>query len=217
MSTLDLKQTVTADMTLVNLLAIGAVFVVLLLSFKSLSLPVMLVLAIEGAIWINLSVPYFMGSPIFYLAYLITSSIQLGATVDYAILMTDRYLENRQRMDRKDAVVETISAVTVSILTSGLTLTVVGFLLGYLSTHGLLSQLGMFLGRGTICSMLIVLLVLPGMLYLLDGLILRTTRNLVLYDPKKGAATHEPHEEALVPAADADAADDVPVSGERGE
>ena len=211
MSTLDLKQTVTADMTLVNLLAIGAVFVVLLLSFKSLSLPVMLVLAIEGAIWINLSVPYFMGSPIFYLAYLIISSIQLGATVDYAILMTDRYLENRQRMDRKDAVVETISAVTVSILTSGLTLTVVGFLLGYLSTHGLLSQLGMFLGRGTICSMLIVLLVLPGMLYLLDGLILHTTRNLVLYDPKEGAATHEPHKEALVPAAD------VPVSGERGE
>ncbi|MGN0794918.1 MAG: MMPL family transporter, partial [Aristaeellaceae bacterium] len=216
-STLDLKQTVTADMTLVNLLAIGAVFVVLLLSFKSLSLPVLLVLAIEGAIWINLSVPYFMGSSIFYLAYLIISSIQLGATVDYAILMTDRYLENRQHMDRKDAVVETISAVTVSILTSGLTLTVVGFLLGFISTHGLLSQLGMFLGRGTVCSMLIVLLVLPGMLYLLDGFILRTTRGIVFFDPKKGAATHEPHEEAILPDPEYDADDAVSVPGECGE
>ncbi|MGN1019406.1 MAG: MMPL family transporter, partial [Aristaeellaceae bacterium] len=186
-STLDLKETVTSDMTLVNLLAIGAVFVVLLLSFRSLSLPVILVLAIENAIWINLSIPYFRGQTIFYLSYLIISSIQLGATVDYAILFTDRYLENRRTMARREAIIETVSAVTVSVLTSGLTLTVVGFLLGYISTHGLLSQLGMFLGVGTICSMLIVLLALPGLLYLLDDLIRRTTRGAVFYGEGKGA------------------------------
>ncbi|MGN0763299.1 MAG: MMPL family transporter, partial [Aristaeellaceae bacterium] len=216
-STLDLKQTVTNDMTLVNLLAIGAVFVVLLASFRSLSLPVILVLAIENAIWINLSIPYFRGQTIFYLSYLIISSIQLGATVDYAILFTDRYLENRRSMDRREAIVQTVSAVTVSVLTSGLTLTVVGFLLGYISTHGLLSQLGMFLGVGTICSMMIVLLALPGLLYLLDGVIQRTTRGAVFFDPKKGVMQREPHEESPVDADVPDAPCDALPSGEGGE
>lgn len=199
-STLDLKTTVTADMTRVNLIAIGAVFIVLLLSFKSLSLPVILVLAIENAIWINLSIPYFRSQVIFYLAYLIISSIQLGATVDYAILFTDRYLEYRRRMEKKDAIIQTVSAVTVSVLTSGLTLTVVGFLLGYISTHGLLSQLGMFLGVGTICSMTIVLLVLPGLLFTLDGIIERTTRGAVFFKPTqepKGAEKHATHQENM--------------------
>lgn len=177
-STQDLMQTITADMTKVNLIAIGAVFIVLLFSFKSISLPVILVLGIETAIWINLSIPYFAGQTIFYISYLIISSIQLGATVDYAILFTDRYLEFRGHMNRKEAIIQTVSAVTVSILTSGLTLTIVGFLLGYISTHGILSQLGMFLGKGTLCSLLIVFFVLPGLLYLFDGVIQRTTRNL---------------------------------------
>ena len=184
-STEDLMGTVTADMGKVNLLAIAAVFVVLLLSMKSVSLPVILVLAIETAIWINLSLPYFFDRMIFYIAYLIISSIQLGATVDYAILFTDRYLEHRRTMGKRDAIVSTVSAVTASILTSGMTLTVVGFLLGYLSTHGLLSQLGMFLGKGTLCSLAIVFFVLPGLLYLLDGLIRRTTLGLKLAPAKK--------------------------------
>ena len=185
-STEDLMATVTSDMLLVNLVAIAAVFVTLLISLKSVSLPAILVLAIETAIWINLSVPYFAGQTIFYISYLIISSIQLGATVDYAILFTDRYLDCRRTMGRREAVISTVSAVTVSILTSGLTLTVVGFLLGYISTHGLLSQLGMFLGRGTLCSMTVVLFVLPGLLYLLDGLIRRTSRGLDLAPAKGG-------------------------------
>jgi len=172
-STYDLMETVTADMVKVNLIAIGAVFVVLLFTMKSVSLPVILVLTIETAIWINLSIPYYMGAPLFYIAYLIISSIQLGATVDYAILFTERYKENRENFDKKQSVVETISNVTVSVLTSGITLTVVGFLLGMVSTHGLLSQLGYLLGRGTICSLLSVLFVLPGFLYLADPLFMR--------------------------------------------
>ena len=151
-----------------NLVAIGAVFLVLLLTLKSAVLPIILVLSIETAIWINLSIPYFTDSTIFYIAYLIISSIQLGATVDYAILFTDRYKEYRQEIGKKDAVVNTISSVTISILTSGLVSTVVGFLLGFISTHGLLSQLGFFLGRGTICSLIIVLFVLPGLLCIFD-------------------------------------------------
>lgn len=172
-STYDLMDTVTADMVKVNLVAIGAVFLVLLLTMKSVVLPVILVLSIETAIWINLSIPYFTDQTIFYIAYLIISSIQLGATVDYAILFTDRYKEMRQTYAKKEAIVQTISAVAVSVLTSASVLTVVGFLLGIFSTHGLLSQLGYFLGKGTLCSLAIVLFVLPGLLYLFDKLIVK--------------------------------------------
>lgn len=172
-STCDLMDTVTADMVKVNLVAIAAVFIVLMLSLRSISLPVILVLSIETAIWLNLAIPYFMGSTIFYIAYLIISSIQLGATVDYAILMTDRYKENRQTLGKKEAVVETVSDVTLSILTSGSVLTVVGLLLGYVSSNQLLAQLGIFIGRGAILSLSIVLLVLPGLLYLFDRLVIR--------------------------------------------
>lgn len=173
-STYDLMDTVTADMVKVNLTAIAAVFIVLLLTMKSVTLPVILVLSIETAIWMNLSCPYFMGQTIFYIAYLIISSIQLGATVDYAILMTDRYKENRLSFPKKEAVRQTISDVTVSILTSGSVLTVVGLLLGYISTNQLLAQLGIFVGRGAIFSLTIVLLVLPGLLLLFDKLITGT-------------------------------------------
>ncbi len=178
-STYDLMDTITADMTKVNLVAIGAVFVVLLLTLRSFILPVILVLSIETAIWINLSVPYFTDSKIFYIAYLIISSIQLGATVDYAILMTERYKEYRQTLNKKDAIVNTLSAVTVSILTSGSVLTVVGFLLGIISTHGLLSQLGYFLGKGTLCSLAIVLFALPGLLYLCDRTFIKSKNNVI--------------------------------------
>ena len=172
-STEDLMTTVKADMVKVNILAIVAVFVVLLLTMRSIVLPVILVLTIETAIWINLSFPYYMGTTLFYIAYLIISSIQLGATVDYAILFTDRYRENRQKLGKKESMVETISNVTVSILTSGLVLTVVGFLLGMISTHGLLAQLGILIGRGSVCSMISVLFILPGFLYLCDRLIIK--------------------------------------------
>ena len=148
--------------------SIAAVFIVLLFSFKSISLPVILVLAIKSGIWINTAIPYFTGQSVFYISYLIITSIRLGATVDYAILFTDRYTEFRRSLPKKEAVVQTVSSVTVSILTSGLALTVVGFLLGYISTHGLLRQMGFFLGRGA----------LPGMLYLLDGLIERITKGV---------------------------------------
>ena len=174
-STYDLMDTVTADMAEVNGIAIGAVFLVLLLTMKSISLPVLLVLGIETAIWINLAIPYFTDQSIFYIAYLIISSVQLGATVDYAILFTDRYLTERRRMSRKEAVQEIISSCTVSVLTSGSVLTAVGFLMGFVSTHGLLAQLGMLLGQGTLCSIIVVLFVLPGLLVLFDGLIQKTT------------------------------------------
>ena len=183
-STYDLMDTITSDMTKVNLVAIGAVFIVLLLTLRSVVLPVLLVLGIETAIWINLSIPYFMGQTIFYIAYLIISSIQLGATVDYAILMTERYREMRQIYDKREAVTHTLSAVSVSILTSGSVLTVVGFLLGIISSHGLLSQLGFFLGKGTLCSLIIVFFVLPGMLYIFDRTFIKKKKTMTQIDER---------------------------------
>ncbi len=169
-STYDLMDTITTDTLKVNLIAIAAVFVVLLLSEKSIVLPIILVLAIETAIWINLSIPYFTSSYVFYIAYLIISSIQLGATVDYAILFSDRYREMRQLYDKKASIINTVSSTTKSLLTSGTVMTVVGFLLGGISTHGVLSQLGTFLGRGSLLSLFIVLFVLPGLIYIFDFL-----------------------------------------------
>ena len=168
-STYDLMDTITADMLWVNLLAIGAVFLVLLVTMRSLILPVLLVLGIETAIWLNLAVPYFAGNPIFYIAYLIISAIQLGATVDYAILMADRYIENRAFLEKKEAVVQTVSHVTVSILTSGSVMVVVGILMDLMSSNRLLGQLGLLIGRGAAFSLIIVFFVLPGLLYLTDG------------------------------------------------
>ena len=175
-STYDLMDTITADMAKVNLLAIGAVFLVLLLTMRSVVLPFILVLGIETAIWINLAIPYFEGSSIFYIAYLIISSIQLGSTVDYAILMTDRYRENRQVLGKSAALIQTICDTSVSIFTSGGAMTVVGLLMSYISSNRLLSQLGLFIGRGTLLSLLIVFFVLPGLLYLFDKYIQKTTK-----------------------------------------
>lgn len=157
--------------------ALSAVFLVLLITLRSLPLPVILVLSIETATWINLSLPYVCGTTVFYISYLIIRSIQLGATVDYAILYTSHYMENRQRLRRRDVIVQTTAEVTVSILTSGSTLAVVGFLLGFLSSHGILAQLGMFLGIGSLLSIGIVLLALPGLLYTFDSFIQRLTKS----------------------------------------
>lgn len=188
-STYDLMKTISTDMTKVNLVAILAVFIVLVFSLKSVLLPIFLVFSIETAIWLNLAIPYFSDTPIFYIAYLIISSIQLGATVDYAILMTDRYRENRMQGSKKEAVIQTIMDVTVSILTSGSTLTVVGLLMGYISSNQLLGQLGLFIGRGAIFLLIIVLFVLPGILYLFDHFIIKS--NPVFLTEKEGEEVEE--------------------------
>jgi predicted RND superfamily exporter protein len=184
----DLMKTVTSDMVKVNLIAIIAVFIVLLLTMRSVSLPVILVLSIEAAIWLNLSIPYFESKKIFYTAFLIISSVQLGATVDYAILFTERYNEFRQAAGKRQAVSQTVSTVSVSILTSGIVLTALGFLLGFFSTHGVISQLGFLLGRGSLLSLAVTLFVLPGLLYIFDGLIQRTTRGIKFLNQVQGAS-----------------------------
>ena len=174
-STTDLMETIVEDKDTVDLIAVAAVLIVLLLATRSLTLPVILVMVIETAIWVNFSTPYFTGNPEFYLSYLITSTIQLGVTVDYAILFADRYKEERRRLRKTDAVRATVEATTVPVLTSGTVLACTGGLMGAISTHGILSQLGWFLCTGVVLSLFVVVFVLPGFLWLLDWLIGKTT------------------------------------------
>lgn len=175
-STFDLKTTVESDMVRVNTIAIIAIFLILLFTMRSLLLPFILVISIEGAIWLNLAIPYFADSPIYYLAYLIISTVQLGATVDYAILLTNRYKENRLICDKKEAIVKTLSDVFVSIITSGSVLTLVGMLLSWISSNQIIAQLGLFIGRGAVLSLATVLLVCPGLLYIFDRFIVKKNR-----------------------------------------
>lgn len=185
-STYDLMNTIKADDIRVTLISVGAVFLVLLIMFKSLIIPVALVLPIETAIWINLAIPYFNGTTLFYVSFLIISSVQLGATVDYAILLTHRYMDFRKTFPKLQAVRQTITVATVPIITSGIALTVIGYLMGGFCSHGVLMQLGSLLGRGTLLSMAIVFFVLPGLLYLSDKIIEKTTKGIKFFHEELG-------------------------------
>ncbi len=184
-STHDLKTVITADSVTVNLLAAVSIFLILLLTFRSLTIPVILVASIEGAIWLNLAIPYFTGEPLFYIGYLIISSVQLGATVDYAILLTSRYMEFRKTMGKREAIHDAVSRSGISIITSCAILAFAGVMLRLFSSNQLVAQLGMLLARGTLLSATVVLFALPGFLQAFDGLIRRTTLKTNFLDSKK--------------------------------
>lgn len=187
-STEDLKDTITVDNTRVNILAILFVFVILVFNFKSISIPIILTVVIELSIWINLSVPYIQSTTLHYIGYLIISSVQLGATIDYAILLTGRYMEERKTRNRKEAAVESIRACVLSLFTSAIILTIAGSVLGAISTNLVLSQLGTLVGRGAVISFILVLFVLPALLMIFDRLIEKTTAKTKFY---KEESKHE--------------------------
>ncbi len=164
----DMKNVVEKDNTVVNLIAIIAIFAVLLINFKSALLPLILLITIEAGIWINLAIPYFTGISINYIGYLIINTVQLGATVDYAILLTTHYIRNRKELPKKDAIYKSLGATFKSILISGTTLATAGFTLFITSSNASISDLGLLLCRGTIMSMAMVLCFLPAVLTLLD-------------------------------------------------
>lgn len=171
----DMKTTINRDNLIVNGLAVVSVWLVLLISFKSLSIPFLLILTIEGSIWINLAIPYFTGTNLAYIGYLIVSTVQLGATVDYGILFTQHYLDNRKEHPRRMALEKTIAQTFGTLLTPALILTIAGLILAAISSIEVVSQLGTVLGRGALLSFLMVNFFLPGLLYVSDGLMEKTT------------------------------------------
>ena len=171
----DMRDVVSTDTALVNLIAVVGIFITLLITFRSLLIPVILIFTIETAIWINLSFPYFTDTSISFIGYLILSTVQLGATVDYAILMTNMYLDNRRQAPKKVAMRQTLENNLISVVISAAILATAGFILAWTSTNPIIQELGTLLGRGTLLSLGMVSLVLPALLVLLDGPIQKTT------------------------------------------
>lgn len=184
-NTYDIMRVVTDDSVRVNIINVIAIGMILLLTFKSISLPVMLILTIETSIWLNLAIPYFAGTTIGYIGYLVMTTVQLGATVDYAILFTDNYLYNRRRMSAADSVELTLNKSLPSIIVSASILISAGICLAVVSSNGVISQLGSLLARGTSFSLLLVIFFLPAMLIVFDKLVEKTTKNTNFYKEGK--------------------------------
>lgn len=164
----DLKDTIVKDGPLVNAAAIIAIGFVLLLTFRNLALPLILLLTIEGAVWINLGIPYFLGQDLNYIGFLIISSVQLGATVDYGILFASHYMRNRETLGAKEASRLAIENTSASIMTPASILAIATLILWKISSNGIISELGLMLGRGALISATMVLLFLPALLRLFD-------------------------------------------------
>lgn len=177
----DMRNVVQDDNKLVNLLTIIAIAIVLLVSFKSISIPLVLLLTIQSAVWINLSVPYFTDTPLVYVGYLIVSTVQLAATVDYAILLMEAYKENRKEMPALEAIKKTIDEKIFSIAISASILSSVGFILWITSSNPIVGSIGLLLGRGALLAFIMVLLFLPAMLLVFDKVIDKTTWKAKFY------------------------------------
>ncbi|MBN8235666.1 RND family transporter [Halobacillus kuroshimensis] len=180
----DMKNIVQKDNTLVNWLTIAAVAAVLILTFRSVSIPVVLLITIQASVWVNLAFPYFMDTPLVYVGYLLISTIQLAATVDYAILFTENYNHLRKDMSALEAIKKTIDDKVFAIFVSASILSSVGFILWMTSTNPIVSSIGLLLGRGALLAFLMVVLVLPALLVILDRVIEKTTWKANFYKGK---------------------------------
>ncbi|RWZ54460.1 RND family transporter [Halobacillus fulvus] len=177
----DMKNIVQDDNRLVNILTVVTVALVLLITFRSLTIPVVLLITIQVSVWVNLSFPYFMDTPLVYVGYLLISTIQLAATVDYAILFTEYYNHLRKEMPALEAIKKTIDDKIFAIFVSAAILSSVGFILWITSTNPIVSSIGLLLGRGALLAFLMVVFVLPALLVVLDKVIKKTTWNANFY------------------------------------
>lgn len=180
----DIRKSVESDGLFVQLLSVFAVWLIVALAFRSVSVPLLLVALIQSAIWINMAVPYFSGSPLVYIGYLVVSGLQLGATIDYAILLSNRYMAERGAgVPPRDAAIAALSASGGSILISTAVLAGAGFAEAILSKLPAISEIGLLLGRGALLSGFMVLIVLPPLLMMTDKLLRAGTLR------RKGAKT----------------------------
>ncbi|MBC6696087.1 MMPL family transporter [Terrisporobacter mayombei] len=178
--TLDLIKIADTDFTKVNVVSTAAIFIIIAILFKSISLPIILVLAIECAIFVNLGIPYYTGTIEPFIASIVLGTIQLGATVDYAILLTSRFKEERNNgYDKFEAMERSIEGSAPSILTSALTFFGATIGVGLLSKLEMISSLCSLMSRGAIVSMFIIIFILPAILLLFESLIAKTSKNFI--------------------------------------
>ena len=174
-SALDLSSSFVNDNNLISVLSALFVILILLFTFQSAGLPVLLIIVIQGAIWLNFSFPTIQNTPLYFLGYLIVSSIQMGANIDYAIVISSHYSELKHTMPPKQAIVEALNSSFPTIFTSGSILASAGILISMLTTNPVICAIGTCLGRGTLISIFLVLGVLPQILVLGDSIIERTS------------------------------------------
>lgn len=177
MSTYDIGHAFRSDLLKVNLITFFAILLIVVISFRSLVLPLLLVFVIEGAIWITMGVSRVAGEPIFFISYLICLSIQMGATIDYGILVCDQYRRKRSGgLPVREALQAAMQASLPTVLTSGTILTTAGFIIGKQCSIYYISSIGLLLSRGALFSVFLVLTLLPALLALFDGLIMHTKK-----------------------------------------
>jgi len=177
MSTYDIANAFQGDLLKVNLITLLAILLIVTVSFRSFRLPLLMVFVIEGAIWITMGISFLIGEPIFFISYLICLSIQMGATIDYGILLCDQYrLLRRQGIPAREALCGAMRKALPTILTSGLILTVAGFIIGKRCSIYYISSIGLLVSRGALVSSVLVLTLLPALLLLCDRRIIRKTK-----------------------------------------
>ncbi len=174
-SSRDLADSFAGDNLLISVLSALFVILVLLFTFQSVGLPVLLIVVIQGSIWINFSFPTLTQQPLYFLGYLIVNAIQMGANIDYAIVISSHYQELKTIMPHKEAIVHALNAAFPTIFTSGSIMASAGLLIGNMSAQPVIAIMGNCLGRGTIISIILVLGVLPAVLVLGDSIIERTS------------------------------------------
>ena len=175
--TIDMKESIEADYNTVNLISILAIVVILVFTFKSVFTPIVLIMGIEAGIFINMGIPFFMDESLNFIGYLIVSSVELGATIDYAILMTNNYLRFRKHYNKKMAAMNAIKESLSSIITSGSILTLAGYIIKFNTSIKAVSDIGELIGRGALISVIMVVIVLPQFLALFDRIITPKQKN----------------------------------------
>ena len=173
-SSRDLSHFFERDNLLISVLSAFFVILVLLFTFQSVGLPILLIVVIQGSIWINFSIPTLTGTPLYFLGYLIVNALQMGANIDYAIVISSHYQELKRQMPHKQAIVHAVNASFPTVFTSGTIMASAGLLIGNMSAQPVVSIMGTCIGRGTIISIILVLFVLPSILVLGDSIIERT-------------------------------------------
>lgn len=174
-STYDLQAAFDLDNIIITVFTIVTMFLIILIIFKSLSLPVILVAVIQGAVWISLSLCYMRGEPVFFMSYIVTTCILMGATVDYGILMSNNYLVYRKTYDRSPALFRAVHSAMPTVFTSGIILVLCGFAISLISSQNSIASVGSLLAQGTITSIALITLALPSLLFLLDRIINKLT------------------------------------------
>ena len=174
-SNYDLSVSFGRDNLIITILSILFVLIVLFFTFQSAGLPIILILVIQGSIWLNFSFPTIQNKPLFFMSYLVVSSIQMGANIDYAIVITNRYTELRRKMNKYDAIKQSLNLAFPTIFTSGSILASAGFAIGFLSSDAAIASIGSTLGRGTLISIVLVMEILPQLLILGDFIIEKTS------------------------------------------